>query len=50
MLGFEFGGVSALRWLDSDILAVGTSRGRIVILSLKNDAVRIFLALRIYIG
>jgi len=38
-LSYEYGGVSELRWLGADFLAVGTTRGKIVIFSIKNDNV-----------
>ncbi|KDR74683.1 hypothetical protein GALMADRAFT_141038 [Galerina marginata CBS 339.88] len=38
VLSFEFGGISELFWINSDILVVGTTRGFLVVYSLANDA------------
>ena len=39
-LSYEYGGISEMCWLDADLLAVGTTRGKIVIFSIGNDNVR----------
>ncbi|KDR82988.1 hypothetical protein GALMADRAFT_862806 [Galerina marginata CBS 339.88] len=41
-LSLEFGGATELLWLTSDILVAGTTRGKLVVFSLKNDAKRLF--------
>lgn len=38
-LSYEYGGVSELCWLDAEFLAVGTTRGKIVVFSILNDNV-----------
>ena len=38
-LSFEYGGISEICWLDTTNVAVGTTRGRIVIFSIKNELV-----------
>ncbi|KDR65628.1 hypothetical protein GALMADRAFT_148540 [Galerina marginata CBS 339.88] len=42
VLSFEFGGISELFWVSATILVVGTTRGNLVVFSLKNDACRLF--------
>ncbi|KDR77046.1 hypothetical protein GALMADRAFT_139070 [Galerina marginata CBS 339.88] len=42
IFGFEFGGISDLCWINRDILAAGTIRGHIVVLSFRNEAKRLF--------
>ncbi|KDR66850.1 hypothetical protein GALMADRAFT_147508 [Galerina marginata CBS 339.88] len=44
LLGFEAGGVSDLLWIDTETLAVGTTRGWLVVYSMKNEAVRVYPA------
>jgi hypothetical protein len=39
-ISFEYGGISEICWLDSTTIAVGTTQGRIVIFSIKNELVR----------
>jgi hypothetical protein len=38
-LSFEYGGVSEICWLDGNTIAVGTTRGRIIIFSIKTELV-----------
>ena len=38
-LSFEYSGISEICWLDGDTVAVGTTRGRIVIFTVKNELV-----------
>lgn len=45
----EFGGVSEVCWISSRILAVGTTRGKIVVFSAANEAVSPILQLSIFL-
>jgi len=47
VLGFEVGGVSELQWISQDLLVVGTSRGRLVVFSLRNEAVNLVLVIHV---
>ena len=38
-LSFEYGGISEICWLDTGKVAVGTTRGRIVVFSIKGEHV-----------
>lgn len=38
-LSFEYGGVSEICWLDTIHVAVGTTRGRIIVFSIENELV-----------
>ncbi len=40
-LSFEYGGVSEICWLGPDVLAVGTTRGKIIVFSIGNDNVSV---------
>jgi len=35
----EQGGISELCWLDDDIIAVGTTRGKVIVFSCRNNVV-----------
>ncbi|KDR67468.1 hypothetical protein GALMADRAFT_1356060 [Galerina marginata CBS 339.88] len=40
LLGFDAGGVSDLFWINNETLAVGTTRGWLVVYSMRNEAAR----------
>ena len=42
-LAFDCGGVSEICWLNSNIFAVGTTRGRIVTFSIQNEFVSLII-------
>ncbi|KDR68953.1 hypothetical protein GALMADRAFT_215513 [Galerina marginata CBS 339.88] len=42
VLSFEVGGITDLLWVAADVLVVGTTRGSLVVFSLKNEARRLF--------
>jgi hypothetical protein len=39
VLSFEYGGISEICWLDTNNIAVGTTWGRIIVFSIKNELV-----------